>query len=105
MRKNTLLIGFVMGLLLLAGSAWASTSKHQAKDLTMSGTIVSSNASQLVLSSKANGKMEQETFVVNSSTKTKGTLASGEKATVHYQRGQPYFPMLPVDRKTIPAKG
>jgi hypothetical protein len=86
MKKSTLLMSFVMGFLLV-GSAWAASSKSSAtsSSMKMSGTIVSSNSSQLVLSSKSNGKSEQETFVLNPQTKTKGTLAAGDWAIVHYK--------------------
>ncbi len=87
MKKNVLLIGFVVGLL-LAGSAWATTAKHKSSTsgmTRMSGTIVSNNNSELVLSSTKNGKSEQETFVINPQTKTRGTLAAGERAIVRYK--------------------
>ncbi len=87
MKRNTLLIAFTMGLMLV-GSALAATSKHSGSmnsGLRMSGTIVSSSSSQLVLSAKVKGKTEQETFVVNPETKIKGTLSSGERAMVRYK--------------------
>ena len=108
MRKNMLLIGFVVGLLLL-GSAFAASSKNQSKmsgSLQMSGKIVSSNNSELVLSSKKNGKSENETFVVNSETKTKGTLTTGESATVHYknENGQKVATMISAHKASSPSK-
>jgi hypothetical protein len=104
MRKNVLLIGFVAGLLLM-GSAWAATSKHNSNmsgDMKMSGKIVSSNNSELVLSSTKNGKSEKETFVVNPQTKTSGALTAGEKAIVHYknENGQKVATMVSAHKAT-----
>ncbi len=48
------------------------------------GTISSVSSSNLVLSRKMNGKTQNESFVVNSSTKEKGTPAKGDRATVYY---------------------
>jgi hypothetical protein len=48
---------------------------------TTAGTVKSTSASSLVISK--GGK--DETFVVNSSTETKGTLAAGAHVTVHYK--------------------
>ena len=48
---------------------------------TTAGTVKSSSASSLVVSK--GGK--DQTFVVNSSTETKGTLAAGAHVTVHYK--------------------
>ena len=47
---------------------------------TTAGTVKSSSASALVIS---HGNKD-ETFVVNSSTETKGTLDAGAHVTVHY---------------------
>ena len=47
---------------------------------TTAGTVKSSSASSLVISHGS----KDETFVVNSSTDTKGTLAAGAHVTVHY---------------------
>jgi hypothetical protein len=100
MRKNVLLVGFVAGLLLI-GSAFAATAKHHGSTaangtLKMSGKIVSNSNSELVLSSTKNGKSEQETFVVNPQTKTKGSLSSGERAIVRYknENGQKVATMI-----------
>ena len=48
---------------------------------TTAGTVKSSSASALVISK--GGK--DQTFVVNSSTETKGTLNAGAHVTVHYK--------------------
>jgi hypothetical protein len=48
---------------------------------TTAGTVKSSSASSLVISK--GGK--DQTFVVNSSTETKGTLDAGAHVTVHYK--------------------
>ena len=98
MKRHTLLIAFSL-VLILAGSALAATSKqtgNTAGVLKMSGTIVSSSSSELVLSCQAKGNMEQEKFVVNPQTKTKGTLTSGEKAIVRYrnENGQKVATMI-----------
>jgi uncharacterized protein YxeA len=96
MKKVT---AFVAGLMLLvAMAAFAGTGQtsskstpkqHKAKTTETtrqaSGTISSSDANQLVLSHKVNGKEEQTTFVMNDQTQKKGELRSGEKATVHYR--------------------
>ena len=87
MRRNTILVTFAMALF-LAGSAVAATAKHNAGAthyLRMSGTVVSSSSSQLVLSSNIKGKTEQETFVINPQTKTEGSLATGERVMVRYK--------------------
>jgi hypothetical protein len=86
MKRNTLLLTFAMALVLV-GSAMAATAKQSTGShyLRMSGTIVSSSSSQLVLSSKIKGKSEQETFAVNPQTKTIGTLAKGEHVMVRYK--------------------
>jgi hypothetical protein len=86
MKRNTLLMTLFLGLALV-GSTFAAASKHPgnaASPLKMSGTVVSSSSSELVLSSTVKGKPEQETFVVNSQTKTNGTLTTGEKVIVRY---------------------
>ncbi len=97
MRRNSLLIMCMMALV-LAGSAVAASAKHSAKmgELRMSGTVVSSSASELVISSKFKGKAEQETFVLNPQTKTKGTLSNGERVIVHYksENGQKVATMI-----------
>ena len=87
MKRNSLLIAFTMAVVLV-GSALAAPAKHSTKmagDLRISGTAVSSSASELVISSKVKGKTEQETFVVNPQTKTTGELAAGYMAVVHYR--------------------
>jgi Cu/Ag efflux protein CusF len=86
MRKHTLLIAVLLSLFVV-GSAFAEAPKHShaAASLTVSGTIVSSNSSQLVLKSSVKGKMEEETFAVNPQTKINGTLKEGEKATVQFK--------------------
>ena len=103
MKKN-LLIGFVAGLLLI-GSAWAAPSKNTANmsgTLKMSGKIVSSSSTELVMSSSKKGKTEQETFVVNPQTKTTGTLAAGERAIVRYknENGQKVATMINAHKAT-----
>jgi hypothetical protein len=92
MKRNSLLIAFTMAVVIV-GSALAATSKHSSKmggDLRMSGTVVSSSATELVISSKVKGKAEQETFAVNPETKTQGSLTNGERVVVHYksEKGQ-----------------
>jgi outer membrane lipoprotein-sorting protein len=107
MKRNTLLIVFSLALILV-GSAWAQTAKHSsnaAKDMKMSGAVVSSSSSELVLSSTIKGKKEQETFVVNPQTKTRGTLAAGDRAVVRYknENGQKVATIITV-QKTVAAK-
>ena len=48
---------------------------------TTAGTVKSSSASALVISKAG----KDQTFVVNSSTETKGTLDAGAHVTVHYK--------------------
>jgi hypothetical protein len=89
--KRNLLTVFAL-VLLVTGSVWAG-SKHsgasygsgESKGLSMHGSIVSSSGSELVLSSKINGKSEQETFVVNPQTKITGDIKDGAMASVHYK--------------------
>ncbi len=73
--------------------------------MKISGTIVSSSASELVLSSKVNGKTEQETFVINPQTKTRGTLTAGETATVRYknENGQKVATMISAHKMAAAA--
>ncbi len=62
-------------------AATAKTEKAPAvAHKTTAGTVKSSSASSLVISK--GGK--DETFVVNSTTETKGTLDTGAHVTVHY---------------------
>jgi hypothetical protein len=87
MKRNHLLVAFA-AVLLLAGSAWAAGSKSTANKtpiLKMHGTVVSSTSSNLVLSTKVKGKSEEETFVIDPQTKTKGKLAAGSTADVRYK--------------------
>ena len=105
MKKNTLWIGLVLGLFLVS-SAWATTSKQSSNisgTLRMSGKIVSSTSSELVLSSLKNGKSEQEKFIVNPQTKTKGTLTAGERAIVRYkdENGQKVATMISAHKATM----
>ncbi len=97
MKRNSL-IAFAL-VLVLVGSAFAAASKHSSNAsgiMKMSGTVVSSTSSELVLSSKMKGKAEQETFVVNPQTKTRGTLSAGETVTVRYknENGQKVATMI-----------
>jgi hypothetical protein len=87
MKRYTLLAAF-SALLLFTGSVWAAGSKstaNKAETLKTHGTIVSSTSSNLILSSKVEGKAEEETFVVNPETKIKGNLKTGNMAEVHYK--------------------
>ena len=87
MKKNILLIGLTMALL-VAGSVFAASAKTSAKaagSVQLSGTIVSADSSQLVLSCHVKGKAEQETFIMNPATKTTGSLKAGNKAVVRYK--------------------
>ena len=78
----------IMGLLLV-GSVLAGQSKSTkpAKATThdASGTVVSVNATSLVISHKVKGKDEQMTFVLNPETKREGKLDVGSHATVKYR--------------------
>jgi hypothetical protein len=87
MKKSTLFIALTMAMLLV-GSVWAANPKKSSNatsGMKISGTIVSASSSELVLSSQAKGKNQQETFVINPETKTSGSLAAGTKATVRYK--------------------
>jgi len=108
MKRNTLLVAFTLALVLV-GSAFAAakhTGNTAAATLKMSGTIVSSSSSELVLSSKVNGKAEQDNFVVNPETKTKGTLAAGERAVVRYknENGQKVATMISASKMMASKK-
>jgi len=61
-----------------SSSATSMTTHH------VMGTISSVNGSNLVLSRKANGKTQNESFVLNSTTKKVGTPAKGDRATIYY---------------------
>jgi len=107
MKRNYLLIAFTMAVVLV-GSALAAPAKHSTKmagDLRISGTVVSSSASELVISSKVKGKAEQETFVLNPQTKTGGSLTNGERVVVHYksENGQKVATMVSA-HKMMAAK-
>lgn len=107
MKRGSLLIVFMMAMV-LAGTSLAATAKHPgsaAGGMKISGTVVSSTSSQLVLSSKVKGKAEEETFVLNPDTKTMGTLAAGERAVVRYKNegGQKIATMIRV-HKLMAAK-
>ena len=58
-----------------AAKKTAAVAKH-----TTAGTVKSSSATSLVITKAG----KDETFVVNSSTETKGTVDAGAKVTVHY---------------------
>jgi hypothetical protein len=109
MKRNSMLVAFTV-VFLLVGSALAASTKHSSKatpDMRISGTVVSSSSSALVVSSKIKGKEEQETFVVNPETKTKGTLAAGERVLVHYKNdsGQKIATMISAHKmKTAKSK-
>jgi hypothetical protein len=62
-----------------------STSSAKAEMHHLMGTISSVNSSDLVVSHKYDGKVENTTFIVNSATKKEGSLAKGKEATVFYQ--------------------
>lgn len=62
-----------------------STLSARAETHHLMGTISSVNGSDLVVSHKYNGKVEDSTFVINSATKKEGSLAKGKDATVYYQ--------------------
>jgi hypothetical protein len=108
MKRYTLLAAF-SAVLLLAGSVLAAGSKSSSQKTETSKmhcTVVSSSSSSLVLSSKINGKSEEETFVVNPQTKIKGSLKAGDTAEVHYKmdNGQKVATYVAV-QKTVAAKG
>jgi hypothetical protein len=106
MKKNTLLVALTLALLLV-GSAWATTAKHNNMLVyKMSGKIVSVNSSSLTLASKVKGKSEQETFVINPQTKTTGTLNPGEKAIVRYknENGQKIATMIRAHKASSKTK-
>jgi hypothetical protein len=86
MKKHSIWIALTLALM-LAGSVVAVPAKTKAPSPVskISGTIVSSSSSSLVLSSKVKGKMEQETFLLNPQTKTEGALAKGERAVVRFK--------------------
>ena len=79
----------IMGLLLVGSVFAAQTSKSAkpAKATThdASGTVVSVNATSLVISHKVKGKDEQMTFVLNPETKREGKLDVGSHAAVKYR--------------------
>ena len=107
MKKSSLLVAFAL-VLVLVGSAFAAASKHSSNAsgiMKMSGTVVSSTSSELVLSSKMKGKTEQETFAINPQTKTRGTLAAGETATVRYknENGQTVATMISAHKMAAAA--
>jgi hypothetical protein len=108
MKRNSILIAFTLALL-LAGSVFAAPSTHKGKlpgDLRISGTVVSTSSSELVLTSKIKGKTEQEAFAVNPETKTMGSLTAGERVIVHYknQNGQKIATRINA-HKMMAAKG
>jgi hypothetical protein len=87
MKRSTLFIVLSLALL-ITGSLYARPKTHSSNTATgmkMSGAIVSSSNSELVLSSNIKGKSQQETFLINPQTKTKGNLAAGNKAIVRYK--------------------
>jgi hypothetical protein len=103
-----MLIAFAFALI-LASSVFAAPSTHKGKmagDLKISGTVVSSSSSELVLTSKTKGKAEQETFAVNPETKTMGSLTTGERVIVHYknENGQKIATMINA-HKMMASKG
>jgi hypothetical protein len=94
--KTGKLLTTAAGFILSAGVAMAAmpTTNSSKTDVATSsktathhlmGTISSVSASDLVVSHKYNGKQEESTFVINSSTKKEGSLAKGDLATVYYQ--------------------
>jgi len=90
------LLSVAAAVILSAGMAMAATlattsTKTKTSSTTTSmttrhvmGTISSVSTSNLVLSRKMNGKTQNESFVLNSSTKEKGTPAKGDRATIYY---------------------
>jgi hypothetical protein len=89
-------LGAIATLVFSAGIAFAApttqTSTSQSKSSPVKvethhlmGTISSINNSDLVVSHKYNGKLENTTFVMNSATKKEGSLVKGDRATVYYQ--------------------
>src|SRR5262245_18774293 len=69
--------------------AAATKSKAAPKLVTTTGTIVSADASKLVIK-KSGAKAEDMTFMLDPSTSKKGDMAAGAKATVmyHVENGQ-----------------
>jgi hypothetical protein len=65
----------------------AKTATSTAKTVTHHemGTIDSITDSDLVLTHKYNGKVENTKFVVNADTKKDGTIDKGSEATVYYK--------------------
>jgi hypothetical protein len=109
-KRSTMFIALTMALLLV-GSVWAATPKkssNAATGMKMSGRIISSSNSELVLSSPAKGKGQQESFVINPETKTNGNLTAGSRATVRYkdENGQKVATMITAHaaHKTVSTK-
>jgi hypothetical protein len=79
-------------VLLMAMAAFAQAKKTTpaapkaatATTKTASGTIVSADATTLVLTHKVNAKDVEMTFVLDAKTKTTGAMVKDAKVTVHY---------------------
>ena len=68
-----------------AAKAPAAAKSKAAPTKTATGTIVSADASKLVISHKVGGKSEDMTFSLDASTAKKGDMTPGAKATVKYR--------------------
>ena len=68
-----------------AAKAPAASKSKAAPTKTATGTIVSADASKLVISHKVGGKSEDMTFSLDASTAKKGDMTPGAKATVKYR--------------------
>ena len=105
MKISKTILTVTAGVLLAGVSGMAQTSSQPQKPSTSTsakhavpkadtkpaarvsrGTIKSIDNDRLVLTHKAkNGKPEDTTYMLNSSTDKKGDLKAGGKATVHYR--------------------
>src|SRR5262245_8395430 len=105
MKITKTILTVAAGVLLTAASGMAQASSQPQKPSTSAaakhavpkantkplarvsrGTIKSIDNDRLVLTHKAkNGKPEDTTYMLNSSTEKKGDLKPGSKATVHYR--------------------
>lgn len=65
-------------------TAPAAPKAAAVKILTATGTIVSADATSLVITHKVAGKDTQMTFVLSTTTKKTGDLVKDAKVTVHY---------------------
>jgi hypothetical protein len=68
-----------------AAKAPAASKSKAAPTKTATGTIVSADASKLVISHKVGGKSEDMSFMLDASTAKKGDMTPGAKATVKYR--------------------